>query len=125
MIKLQEKIDPIHCMENPTYIFVFGDNLIGKGKAGQAVIRDNLNSFGVPTKRLPSMSKDAFFSDREDEYKIVKQKLIRLWELHQEGKTIVLPKNKIGSGLAKLSILSPKISALVDRFYSHVEIQKG
>ena len=45
MIKLQERIEPIDCMENPTHIFVFGDNLIGKGKAGQAIIRDNPKLF--------------------------------------------------------------------------------
>jgi len=123
MIKLQERIEPIDCMENPTHIFVFGDNLIGKGKAGQAIIRDNPNSFGVPTKRLPSMSKGAFFSDRDDEYEIVKDKLIKLWNLHLEGKVIVLPLNKIGSGLAKLDYCSPKIAKLIDRFYSHAEIK--
>jgi len=68
------------------------------------------------------MTKDAFFSDQQDEYEIVKKKLIRLWELHQEGRVIVLPENKIGSGLAKLWHYSPKIGELVDRFYWNISI---
>ena len=69
------------------------------------------------------MKKGAFFSDRDDEYEIVKDKLIKLWNLHLEGKVIVLPLNKIGSGLAKLDYCSPKIAKLIDRFYSHAEIK--
>lgn len=96
------------CRSNPDALVVFGDNLMGYGKAGQAIIRDEPNAFGIPTKRLPSMQKDAFFNDQEDEYRIVKSKLIFLWSQHCIGKTVILPVSQIGSGLAKLHDCSPK-----------------
>ncbi len=117
MFRFEEVITVEMCKQHPNAIFVFGDNLLQRGKAGQAVIRECSNAFGIPTKRVPSMNKDAFFSDTIDEYAIVKQKLIYLWNNHIEGKEIVLPANKIGSGLAKLKVYSPKIEALIDRFY--------
>ena len=121
MIKTQPLLTIDDCMMNPQNIYVFGDNLTGKGTAGQAIIRGCPNAFGVPTKRKPSMSKDAFFSDQEDEYKIVKEKLIKLWNFHLQGRTIILPTNKIGSGLAKIEHYSSKIASLIDRFYSRIE----
>lgn len=117
MFIFEEKLDSELCQNNPEAIIVFGDNLLGKGKAGQANIRDEENAYGVPTKRLPSMNTDAFFSDKEDEYEIVKRLLTYLWRQHESGKTIILPFNKIGSGLANVSSKSPRISALIDRFY--------
>lgn len=36
---------------NRDVYFVFGDNLIGEGKGGQAIIREEPNTIGVPTKR--------------------------------------------------------------------------
>lgn len=121
MFLFKEMLDLTLCKNNPEAIIVFGDNLLGKGKAGQAIIRDEPNSFGVPTKRLPSMNTDAFFSDREDEYEVIKQKLTYLWRQHDSGKTIILPVNKIGSGLANISSKSPRVSALIDRFYSSAQ----
>jgi hypothetical protein len=110
---LSEKL----CRENPDNIYVFGDNLIHIGKGGQAIIRDEPNAFGVPTKRLPSMSGDSFFSDLYEEYIEVRRKLIDLWNLHLQGFTIVLPTEKIGSGLARLWETSPTIGSMIDKFY--------
>ena len=55
------------CKKNPEIIFVFGDNLLEIGKAGQAIIRDCENSFGIPTKRKPCTKENCYFSDKEDE----------------------------------------------------------
>lgn len=118
MFYFQEYIDEKFCMAHYESIVVFGDNLIEKGKAGQAIIRDEGNAFGVPTKRLPSMDINSFFSDQKDEYDIVKSKLIYLWEQHLLGRNIILPSNPIGSGLANLKEKSPVIFKLVSRFYS-------
>ena len=41
----------------PHVIFVFGDNMIRKGKGGQAIISDCQNSFGISTKRYPKIPK--------------------------------------------------------------------
>ena len=98
------------CRNNPDKLFIFGDNLIGKGKKGQAIIRDFPNSFGIPTKRLPSMDDNAFFGDRPDEEEALKDALKRLWMLHRKGYTIVFPQNGIGTGLAKMDLKSPILS---------------
>lgn len=45
------------------HIYLFGDNLAGYGRAGQACIRELSNAIGIPTKHRPSMDPDAFFDD--------------------------------------------------------------
>lgn len=121
MFKFESTLNIKLCKDNPEAIIVFGDNLIKRGKAGQAQIRDCPNAFGVPTKRLPSMAENAFFSDKEDEIKIVKSLLANLIEQHKNGKLIILPSNPIGSGLALLAVKSPKIQTLVDEFYVYAK----
>lgn len=121
MFQFAKTLDSDLCKNNPNAFIVFGDNLICKGKAGEAIIRDEINAFGVPTKRLPSMDSHAFFSDKEDEYLAVKNKLIFLWTAHTSGKNIILPESQIGTGLAKLNIYSPKINELISRFYASVK----
>ena len=123
MFKFVDTLSSELCKKNPSYFFVFGDNLIRKGKKGQAIIREEPNSYGIPTKRLPSMDKSAFFSDKEDEYLVVKDNLIELWNLHLQNKTIVLPENPVGSGLANLKNKSPKINSLIKRFWNSAELE--
>jgi hypothetical protein len=103
----RSKITPETCRQHGDKVFVFGDNLIHKGKAGQACIRDEPNSFGIPTKRLPSMSDNAFFSDKDEEFDII---LTCLRELYRLSKTteIVFPL-EIGTGLSKMPDKSPKL----------------
>ena len=117
MIKFVSKLNIALCQSNPEHIFVFEDNMIGKGKVGQAIIRDCSNAWGLPTKRLPSMNSNAFFSDKQDEYDIVLKELSTLWQMHLDGKCIVLPNNPIGSGLAKVSSKSPIVWGLIKKFY--------
>lgn len=51
---------------NPKIVYVFGDNLKGEGFGGQAKeMRGEPNAIGIPTKKLPSMTPDAFFTDNE------------------------------------------------------------
>jgi len=78
---------------NPNKVYVYGDNMKGYGKGGQAIIRDEPNAFGIPTKRYPSKDSWAYFSDKEDERMAV----------------IVFPSGGIGTGLALMSGKSPKI----------------
>lgn len=93
---------------NPGKVFVFGDNLLRRGSAGQAAVRHEPNAFGVPTKRLPSMRVDAFFSDQPDERAAV---LAALRELYALGRrqTIVFPSSGLGTGLAQMPVRSPSI----------------
>lgn len=46
-------------------IFVYGDNDLRQGKGGQAIIRDLPNTIGLRTKKLPSLSPNAFYTDTE------------------------------------------------------------
>lgn len=87
--------------ENQEKIFVFGDNMVRKGKGGQAVIRDCPNAFGIATKRYPSMNEDAFFSDQPDEFDVVMNDLRQLYKL-SKSHTIVFPVGGIGTGLAQM-----------------------
>jgi hypothetical protein len=92
--------------KNPDKIFLFGDNLKGYGKGGQAVIRDEINAIGIPTKKSPSMDKTAFFTDTEYTYnkKVIDEAFIKI----PKGKTIVVPKDNLGTGRAQLKTKAPK-----------------
>jgi hypothetical protein len=103
---------------NPDKLFLFGDNNTRTGKGGQAIIRDELNAMGISTKKLPKNTPDAFMSDTElasnkaiindDIYK-AKQKAAK------EGKTIVLPKEGLGTGLAALATKAPQTFAYLNK----------
>lgn len=121
MFAFVDHLSPALCQANPNVMFAFGDNLIKKGEAGQAIIRKEPNAFGVPTKKLPSMSPDSFFSDAYSEYEATRNALKRLWAIHLNGGAVVLPKSKIGSGLARLHENAPKIAKMIDDFYVAAE----
>jgi len=54
--------------EHRDRIFLFGDNLAWQGFGGQAAaMRGEPNVIGIPTKKLPSNSENAFFMDAEFE----------------------------------------------------------
>jgi hypothetical protein len=97
-------------------LFLFGDNMIRKGKAGQAIIRDHEKAIGVATKRLPSMKDDAFFSDQDDEIDCVIDDLLKVLDKIGEGYTINMPVMGIGTGLAQLDFRAPRIRNIIDIF---------
>ena len=100
------------CRHNPNRLYVFGDNLIRIGKGGQACIRDEINSYGIATKRTPSMDNQAFFGDRADEAHALLNDIHGLLVVFNENlvfDTIVLPGDKLGTGLAKMEEKSPKL----------------
>ncbi len=116
MIEIIEKYSIEECKKYPNKIFVFGDNLIEKGTGGQAIIRNEPNSFGIPTKRLPNMMESSFFSDKKDEETRLKEKLYLLNDLFKQNKTIVFPKNGIGTGLAKMQEKSPILFKKMNKY---------
>lgn len=127
-IRYEKKITKEMCQANPDEIFVYGDNLIKKGKApgaGQAEIRDEANAAGIPTKRLPSNKDEAFFSDQPEEVEAVVQALRDLYK-RARGKTVVFPKDGIGTGRAKMKDKSPqawkKMNEILDSFF---DVQNG
>lgn len=90
------------------WVFLFGDNFHGIGLGGQAKeMRGEPNAFGIPTKKIPSMSDGAFFDDSELEF----NKQI-IWEafdrIPRDAKAIVIPADGLGTGLAQLQTRAPK-----------------
>lgn len=98
------------CQAHPETIYVFGDNLIGKGKAGQAIIRDEPNAFGVPTKKYPNMEDRSFFTD--DEFEENKRLMEEAVAKIPAGRKIVVPQ-QIGCNLAQLPMRAPKTYAFL------------
>ena len=106
--------------ENPKTLYVFGDNTRQLGCGGQAQIRYEPNSFGIPTKRLPSMDDDAFFSDQVAELLKMEQAISDLLVVLASGKytKVVFPADGLGTGLSELPIRSPlAYHYLNDRLY--------
>ncbi len=100
------------CRRCPGCLFVFGDNLINKGKAGQAVIRDEPNTIGIPTKKRPSWNKEDFFTDDEyyDNIEAIVIIKTRIIELMRSGvyRHLILPSAGWGTGLALLDKKAPQ-----------------
>jgi hypothetical protein len=85
--------------ENPDHIFVFGDNLIGKGKKGGAIHRDEPNAYGFVTKKRPSYDGSAYY--RPAEYKhVFKKEMEKLEKDIKACPHFTFMISKIGSGLA-------------------------
>ena len=92
-------IDKDYLRKHPNSVFVFGDNLIRKGKGGAAILRDEPNTYGFITKKFPNNRDESFY--RPEEYRPV---FIReLANLHKEisanpNKVYLI--SKLGAGLA-------------------------
>ena len=85
--------------ENPNVVFVFGDNLIRKGKGGAAKLRDEPNTYGFITKKYPNNEDTSFYRPKEYWQVFVGE----LSNLHREillhpDKTFLI--SKLGAGLA-------------------------
>ena len=85
--------------KNPDKVFLFGDNLKGYGKGGQAIIRNESNAIGIPTKKAPSMDKTAFFTDAE--YTSNKKVIDEAFNKIPKGKNIPINATKIRDLLIK------------------------
>lgn len=97
---------------NPDIIYLFGDNLTGKGMGGQArEARGEPNAIGIPTKKKPSMGEDAFFTD--DEYGINCRILDKAFLKIPADKDVVVP--TMGTGLALLPEKAPKTFAYLQK----------
>lgn len=93
------------CQDNPTKLFIFGDNLQGVGKGGQAIIRDEPNVFGISTKYNPGESYD---DARFLENKVyIDAEVALLHAVSEKYDTIVFPARGLGTGLAALQKLAP------------------
>lgn len=90
--------------KNPNSLFVFADNYSKIGWKGQACIRGEPNSFGLPTQRKIGFSHDAYLSDSEFTENVAKfEEAINKFNYE----FIYFPENGFGTGLAKLSEKAP------------------
>jgi len=106
------------CLNNPKNLYIFGDNTKHYGNGGQAQIRGCLNTFGIPTKRLPTMMDEAFFDDNNtmDIYEMIRSLSILenyLKSDNYKDYTFVFPKDGLGTGLAQLKLKAPAISKML------------
>lgn len=93
----------------PDHLFIFGDNDIKKGKGGQAVIREEPNAMGIPTKKIPTRAKSAYYTDDElttNQNKIDHAIKLIIAEL-PKYEVLVLPADGIGTGLSELPTRAP------------------
>lgn len=124
VIKFSGWYTPELCRKHTDKVFIFGDNTLGFGKGGQAIIRDEPNALGVPTKRKPSMTEDAFFAEgsAKDEDAVLVA-LGKVWAELKMRKTVVIPvtpDGRVSLGLerAELPKRSPSLYKLIE---THVQ----
>ena len=91
---------------NPDKIYVFGDNNQRQGKKGQASVRDEANAMGISTKLRPSADENAFMTDNQIKANaaIIDSDIAKI---KATGKTVVFPKDGLGTGLAALKSKAP------------------
>ena len=112
MKEYQRHITRKDLRENPDKIFLFGDNLAKRGMGGQAKeMRGEPNAIGIPTKKLPNMNNDAYFTD--DEFEDNKVRILIELNKIPKGKTVVIPSSGLGTGLAELDKRAPKTYAFL------------
>lgn len=99
--------------EHPTWLYVFGDNLIKRGLGGQAKIcRGEPNTLGIPTKRYPAWEEYAFFKPEDfEEVKEIIDQIIKGIDRDKWERIIIFP--CIGEGRARLPYRAPEIYAYI------------
>lgn len=108
---------------NPLHVFVFGDNLIKRGKAGAARFRDFKNTYGFVTKKYPNNDDSSFY--RPLEYiPIFQEELSKLCRLIAANSNHTYLISKLGGGLANKyqiceTVIIPGLSVL--RLYPNTQ----
>jgi hypothetical protein len=103
----REKITREIVKRDRSKIYLFGDNLIGKGRGGQArEMRGELNAIGIPTKKKPAMTEDSFFTDAEFEKN--KEAIDAAIAKIPKNATVIVPMAGLGTGRAQLEKRAPK-----------------
>lgn len=108
---------------NPSCIFVFGDNLIRKGTGGAAKLRHHPQTYGFITKKYPNNASDSFFN--VPEYRqVFETELAKLVHNIIENPNKVFLISKLGGGLANKyrifeEVIQPGLQCL--KKYSNVK----
>ena len=109
------------CRQYPKFIWVFGDNLKGFGMGGQAIIRNEPNAVGIPTKRTPDNGPTAFFDDGNTADWLALIMKTRYVEELIRKQRVVIPvtseqRISLGCGLANLPYHGPLMYAFLERW---------
>jgi len=105
-IEIREHITRDDVRAEKDKIFLFGDNLTGRGFGGQAAeMRGEENAVGIPTKKAPSNNPNSFFTDKE--FAANKKAIDEAFGKIPSDKTVVIPKAGLGTGLAQLEEKAP------------------
>lgn len=110
----------------PDDLFVFGDNMKGRGLGGQArEMRGEPNAIGVPTKWSPERRASAYFSDDDrlnrDVWYAIHEAFDKMRTALDEGRNVVIPADGLGTGLAELPTRAPKLYAMVEAAIADLE----
>jgi hypothetical protein len=125
------RLSPSLCQRHPETTFVFGDNLLGFGKGGQAIIRSEPNAFGIPTKRKPSMAPGSFFEEGSDsDLDAVLAALNVLWTRLENDLIVVIPVNaegevSLGLERAELRERAPSIYNTIANHVREMQMAHG
>jgi hypothetical protein len=112
--------------DHPDVLFMFGDNMAGRGFGGQAkAMRGEPNAVGVPTKWKPSWSEDAYFKQEDAANELVKGAILkafmRVQQHLRDGGDVVIPTDGIGTGRADLINRAPAILHRIQVSISYLE----
>ena len=112
-IEIRDHITRADVRAEKDKIFLFGDNLTGRGFGGQAKeMRGEQNAVGIPTKKAPSNNPNSFFTDKE--FSPNKQAIDEAVGKIPPDKIIVIPKAGLGTGLAQLEEKAPETFAYLN-----------
>lgn len=84
---------------HPNVFFVFGDNLLHRGKGGAAALRDHPNAIGFITKKYPNNDLNSFFQPGEYS-EIFKSECSRMYDMMANFPNHYYLFSKLGGGLA-------------------------
>jgi hypothetical protein len=99
------------CKKHPNSLFIFGDNQLRIGIAGQAVIREQKNAIGIATKKHPGSREESYFTDAEYEenckFLLKEIEYVKEYAKEKGCKEYIFPKSGLGTGLAAMPIKAP------------------
>lgn len=100
---------PQDCHNHPECLYVYGDNDIHQGCRGQAIIRGQPNTVGIPTKKYPNNQPASFYTDQEYTTNIEKinRSLAEIIERAMFYEFVIFPKDGLGTGFAQLPQRAP------------------
>lgn len=114
----QKFISRKNLREFPDCRYVFGDNVRRSGFGGQAKeMRGEPNAIGVVTKWAPSMAPLAFFDDTLECKALVLMDLALVQKALDDGLTVVVPSDGIGTGLSRLPQVAPQLDKFIKDWF--------